>query len=349
MTTTYFNTPVGALPAPAHLLSSQPVSRAPKAPWIETGFVQIPSEFFAQAIRRLSKGAFRVYSLHCKHARTRGERAGYSYCYRETLARELDCSLATIDRANAELERYGLIQDTGRRFQHGGAVMFQLQPPSQWRFDSDKTASSKAQKRAVGGAKMRPITKDKEHLKPKKQQPHAREVKPLLGTKAATEKVVVVEGNAVEELPVEVPPVFTALQAQGIEAQVALHWLAHHGEAACLYQLERLGRQKNVRNRVGWLRCALLRGDKDQEPAPPQAPAAPGKELSPEERARRRERQRQQEEQETLVAEQVFASLEPMRQAFVLRCIELEKTTLSRVIERDENYAFTLHLRRTMQ
>ena len=136
MTTSYFNAAPGAAATPAPIFSSQasdsasasPALRAPIAPWVESTFVAIPSEFFARAIAHLSARAQSLYLLHCSHARTRGQGAGLSFCYRETLARELDCSLDTVDRANTELEKAALIENTGRRYQHGGAVVYHKKP-----------------------------------------------------------------------------------------------------------------------------------------------------------------------------------------------------------------------------
>lgn len=190
---------------------------------------------------------------------------------------------------------------------------------------------------------MRRKTKDPNPSKTEEQQPRARQ------TKATSEEDVVVETKSVKEVPAEVQEVVAQLQGQGVEAAMALHWVATYGEKTCLYQLERLGHQKNVRNRVGWLRCALLRGDKDEQPTSPQTPSVPKPKLSPEEKARRQEHKQQQKEREALVAQQVLASLAPAKQAFVLRCVELENTTLPRVIQREENYAFTLLLRRKVQ
>lgn len=334
---------------PAHLLPSQSnaqsSARATKAPWIETGFVQIPIEFFANAVKSLSKGAQRVYFLHCKHARTKGEGAGFSYAYRETLARELGCSLSTVDRANAELEQRHLIRDVGRRFQHGGAVVFQLLSPSKWCFDARKNAPLTQQKCALEDAKTRPITKDKKQLKPKEQQTALRSF--------SAQAPVVVDSTKVEEaaspsLPPETQMVCAQLEAQGITATLAVALVTRHGERECAYQVARLGRQKAVRNRAAWLSSALVRGDRDATPsdaAPVPAPL-PKKEPSPEEAALQRVRELAKQKECHEVAEQVLATLDARRQAYILRCVELEKTTLERVIERDEHYAFGLELRR---
>ncbi len=337
---------------PAHLLPSQSnaqsSARAVKAPWIETGFVQIPVEFFAQAIQCLSKGAQRVYFLHCKHARTKGEGAGFSYAYRETLARELGCSLSTVDRANAELEQHHLIRDVGRRFQHGGAVVFQLLPPSKWGFDARKNAPLTPQNCAPGDAKTRSITKDEKQLKPKKQRTALRSF--------SAQAPVVVESTKVEEVaspPVspETQAVCAQLEAQGITATLAVALVKRHGEAECAYQVARLGRQKAVRNRAAWLSSALVRGDRDAIPseAAPVPVPPPNKEPSPEEAALQRARELAKGEERSEVAEQVLATLDARRQAYILRCVELENTTLVRVIERDEHYTFGLGLRRRMQ
>ncbi len=343
MTTTYFNTSRGAAASFAPLVSSQSSSRAPIAPWIETGFVAIPIEFFHVAASQLSARAQKIYFLHCSKARTKGEGAGFSYAYRETLARQLGCSVDTVDRGNAELEKHGLIQAVGRRYPHGGAMVYRLNPPSKWTLDTGKSAASAPHFCDAEAAKVRRKTKDPRTSKTKKQQPHAREVK------AIPREDVVVEVKEVEAVPAEEKAVVATLQGQGVEAQMALHWVACYGEKACLRQLERLGRQKNVRNRVGWLRCALLRGDKDEQCASPQMPSAPKPELSLKEKTLRQKCEQQQEEQNVRVAEQVLASLDPKTQAFVLRCVELEKTTLLRVIEREENYAFTVYTRRQTQ
>ena len=185
MTNSYSNAAQGAAATPAPTSSShvstvsasQPTSRAPIAPWVQGGFVAIPAEFYRVAAGQLSPRAQSLYGLHCSHANARGENAGLSYCYRETLARELNCSLDTIDRANLELEKHGLIKDAGRRYQHGGAVVYRITPSSKWKFEAPKSpprtprknAALKSQPCGEGAAPMRPITRALKQLKAKEQ------------------------------------------------------------------------------------------------------------------------------------------------------------------------------------
>ncbi len=155
---------------PAQLVSSQPAKKG-VAPWVgEHGFFQIPTEFSGEAAAVLSPRAQTVYIQHCSQALATGDGAGRSYAYRETLAVRLNCSLDTVDRANAELELAGLITETGRRFQHGGAVVYRLNAPSKWTLADRKNAATKPQPRDVQAAVERRKTKGTFQLKAKEQQ-----------------------------------------------------------------------------------------------------------------------------------------------------------------------------------
>ena len=235
----------------------QSATRRPvTAPWIETGFVQIPIEFFAVAVHKLSKGAQRVYLLHCKMARTKGDEAGFSYAYRETLAGVLKCSLSTIDRANAELEQHRLIVDTGRRFRHGGAVKFQLLAPSKWRFVLGENDALNAQKLEVENAKTRPITKDKKTARAKKQQT------PLRAEIVVADSIL----SSVPVPPTETPSIDEALRELDAFNATTRRAAERDPEEAAI-QIERLRRAKNsakdVPNPGGWFNSAMQRRDRD--------------------------------------------------------------------------------------
>lgn len=153
-----------------------------------------------------------------------------------------------------------------------------------------------------------------------------------------------------------------ALEAQGVSASMSRHLVSKHGARECTYQLERLRRQKSVRNPAAWLNSALLRGDRDPVPiasaplatqghAPREGapPASLPKALSPEEEAVKRARTLAREREQHEVAATLLATLPEKRQAYLLRCVELEQVPLSRVMTRDENYLFTLELRKRRQ
>ena len=341
MTTTFYAASATAA-THAHLLHTQTAS---KAPWIETSFVQIPFEFFAEAIKVLSKGAQRVYVLHCKHAKATGEGAGYSYAYRETLARELGCSLSTVDRANAELESRGMIRDTGRRFQHGGAVKFQLQGASKWTFATRKIAPLTTQKCAGEDAKMRPITKAKEHLKPKEQQTASRE-----NVVAVPQSSIVQPGATPQSQPGDSHEITLKLQELGFDAKNAAWLVSAYGESACAYQLERLSRTKDVRSPVRWLRTAITQGHRDALQSA-SAPEAPKPAPTPAELARNEQKRLARERIEALAAQRVFDGLSPARQNYIRRDMELRRDdgkahSLTDSIKSQENGAFVGHLRR---
>ena len=235
--TTPFYTPTDASAIPASSVSSQPAKKAPIAPWIgEGGFVPIPREFYLFALPQLSKGAAQQFEYHCANAMTSGKRAGFSYCYRETMASKRKKSLSSVDRANAELEEKGMIRDTGRRYRHGGAVMFEIMPPSKWLFDECKNAPSPSQKVAGKDAKMRPITKDNGKIKTKKQQ-----------TPLRAENVVVVDSQS-ENVSTSEPQPNTALQtkleAQGVSARVAAMLVRDFDEKRIAVQLVRIDGRK---------------------------------------------------------------------------------------------------------
>ena len=373
MTNSYFNAAAGAAATPAPIFSSHDSTvdaqsaanatpRAPIAPWVQGGFVAIPIEFSRLAIGQLSPRAQSLYIAHCSHANARGENAGFSYCYRETLARELNCSLDTIDRANLELEKHGMIEDNGRRYRHGGAVVYQLNAPAKWKFEAPpspvksppraarKGAALTPQRCAGEAATLRPITRDKEHLKAKEQQTALEEIENVRAdsesveaTKPKRVAVVVVEN----QIPVENPKapdenearVRAALVRQSFTAGMAERLMLKHGTEACARQLERLTKQSHVKSATGWLIRALERDDHDAVAAV--VVAAPVPPPSAEEKAERAARMKARAERESAAVARVFAGLDWQRQAYIGRCVELEGLSLAQVIKRDEHYALS--------
>jgi len=307
--------------------------------------------------------------LHCSKAKASGDGAGLSYAYRDTLARMLGCSLDTVDRGNAELERAGLLEAVGRRYPHGGAVVYRLNPPSKWTLGSRKSAALAPQNCGGGAAKVRPITKAKKQLKAKEQQTASPAFLKSASEHAARAPEVLdvvpieIEASKTPEdvtFPVcpEEDTACIALEAQGVSASMSRHLVSKHGARECAYQLERLRRQKKVRNPAAWLNSALLRGDRDSAPiasAPlaPQghaprekdAPASVPKALSPEEEAVKRARQLAREREQHDVAKIILATLDEKRQAFIVRCVELEQVPLARVMAREEHLAIARYWR----
>ncbi len=68
-----------------------------------------------------------------------------SVCCRQTFAKHLNCSLATVDRANTELQRAGLITKMEYQFEHEGLIyiFYRLNPLSEWTLPSRKETSEK--------------------------------------------------------------------------------------------------------------------------------------------------------------------------------------------------------------
>ncbi len=373
MTNSYFNAVSGAAATPAPIFSSHDLTdsaaqtasvapRAPIAPWVQSGFVAIPVEFFRVAIGQLSKRAQSLYFLHCSHANARGENAGLSYCYRETLARELNCSLDTVDRANLELEKHGLIEDAGRRYRHGGAVVYRLNPPARWKFKTPqspvkssaraarKTAALRPQLCVGEAAVLRPITRDTEHLKAKEQQTAPSQ---NLNRGALEGTVVVVEKTSFEKTEKQAPAkpanqreqsVYAALERQGFKAAMAQRLVTQYGVEACAYQLKRLEGQNAVRSRTGWLVAALKEGDRDEiapVATPVQEKTAPPS-LTPDQRAQRLARVEAHQKEQHEVAARVLAGLDVKRQTYIGRCVQLERLSLAEVIKREEHGAFSV-------
>ena len=252
------STPSAASPAQPFAVPSRPKA-APKAPapWVESGFVQVPREFFA-IMHELSKTALTVYLGHLANALSSGERAGKSYRYRDSFAATYHCSTAKVDRGNAELESRGLISKLPRT--RCNAQGWRLNAPSAWEFDSLKNASPKMQKRASGDAKTRPITRGTEKESFKTNSAGAENVAAISissNVSALTEKLVAVGVNP-----------------------AAAAKLASQNEEAARRALDALQNARGVKSAAAWVVAAIARGGYDaphpRESAPQSAAIANG-------------------------------------------------------------------------
>lgn len=229
---------------------SRTLTRNSPATWVSGAFCPLDRAFLTLALPHLTARAIRVYMAHLKVA---NQGSGKSYAYRETLAAALDCSMDTVDRGNDELEKHGLIAADGRRHRCGGPVVWVLQSPSFWKFDTDKNAALTPQKREVDSAKVRHTTKKaekKEFLKTDKA-PHAVSV--------CVENSFPVVASPLPSESEELSPLALELFRAGVEPRLAAAKLALVDADRARVVLDYVA--KNPHLGGAWIRKAIERPD----------------------------------------------------------------------------------------
>lgn len=176
---------------------------------------------------------------------------------------------------------------------------------------------------------MRPITRDKETVKTKKQQTAPREILPV---EAVAPVNVVVDFQSSVSGPEAVAPSLETnrlrleLEQVGFESKTAAWLVEAHGESECAHQLRRLQSAKGVKCAVRWLRTAIKQAHRDERPvtALPTTSQAPTK-PSADEVARQRIKELARVREETRAAQAVFERLDAARQNFIRVDVELRR------------------------